>query len=305
MTEISQRNSLFHRRLRWLVALAVVAAVGGYLLFPGGDRELGSSNLDLVLAQLEENVVKDPQDPVARLAVAIGYLERGLSQRAAEQFEQVLVLSPDNQTALIGLGQARLVLGEFDAAAEPLLRVAELNEDNERRYTIDQLNGVYYDLGRILVHQGDLEQALGWLIEALLVNSTDADSLLLLGTVHEDLGDLEAADAAFRDVVRLVPDYTEAYEAMGQLYERTDQPARQRYADGMIQLINGRIEEAVTGLEAAIELAPDMAEAHEGLGMAYESAERPDEALAAYERALELNPSMFLSDLAVQRLGDG
>lgn len=305
MTDSKQRNSFLTGRARWLLPLAAAAVIGGYLLFPGGDAELGSSNLDLVLAQLEENVVTDPQDPVARLAVAIGYLERGLNDQAAGQFEQVLVLSPDDQTALIGLGQARLALGEFDAAAEPLLRVAELNEENEKRYTIDQLNGVYYDLGRIRQAQGDLEQARGWLIEALLVNSTDADSLLLLGSVHEELGDLEEAEAAYRDVVRFVPDYVEAYESMRRLYEALGQTARQRYAEGMVELATGGISQATARLEEAVELAPDLAEAHEGLGMAYESAERPTEALAAYQRALELDPSMFLSDLAVQRLGDG
>ena len=37
-------------------------------------------------------------------------------------------------------------------------------------------------------------------------------------------------------------------------------------------------------------------------GIAYELAERPDEALASYRAALQLDPELFLSDLAVQRL---
>jgi len=177
-----------------------------------------------------------------------------------------------------------------------------LNEENERRYAIDQLNGVYYDLGRIHIQNGELEEARGWLIEALKVNATDADSLLLLGGVHRELGDLPEADAAFRDVVRLVPDYGDAYEAMLSLYQAQGMDAEQRYAEGMLHLIAGEIEPAVQRLEEAVSLSPDLAMAFEGLGMAYESADRAEDALSAYQQAVELDPRMFLSDLAVQRL---
>jgi Flp pilus assembly protein TadD len=279
------------------LALVVVSALGG-----DEERAPGTAGLDLVLAQLEDRVRTDPQDPEARIAVAIAYTERGLLTDAIAQYEQALVLEPDQQTALIGLGQAQLQLGNLDQAEEALARVAELNVDNERRYIIEQLQGVYHDLGRIAIERGQLEVASERFNEALLINKTDADTWRLLGEVYEQLDDLEQAEAAFQVAVRLVPDYVEVYEAMEALYGRTGNSSGQAYALGMLALTRGDSEAAVASLERAVEGAPEMAEAHEGLAVAYEASGRAEEALAEYRLALELDPQMFLSDLAVDRL---
>lgn len=294
-------------RSRWnLVAIAIgLFLLAGSLLVmlrPAGGNVGKLTSLDRVITDLEQRVKDDPQDLEARIAIAIAYNERGMNKDAVAQFEQALVLSPDNQTALIGLGGAQLALGDHGKAKQALERVAELNAENPRRYAIDQLGGVYFDLGKIALDQGDAARARDWFKEALLVSRTDADALRHLGLAHDRLNEPAEAEAAFFGAIRVVPDYREVYEALEAMYLRTGDQGRLAYARGMLKLTDKASAEAVPLLERSVAAAPDLAQVHEGLGIAYEGAGRRDEALTAYRRALELDPNMFLSGLAVGRL---
>lgn len=296
-----------HPRSRWnlvAIALGLFLLLGSLLVMldrPGG-KTGALTSLDRVVTDLEARVKEDPQDVDARIAVAIAYTERGMNRDAAAQFEQALVLAPDNQTALIGLGRAFEALGDHANATKSLERVAELNAKNPRRYSIEQLGGVYFDLGRIALDQGDATRARDWFREALQVSRTDADALRHLGMAHDRLNEPAEAEAAFFGAVRVVPDYREVYLALETLYRRTGDSARLAYAQGMLKLTDRAPAEAVPLLERAAAGAPDLPQVYEGLGVAYEGAGRRDDALKAYRRALELDPEMFLSGLAVDRL---
>lgn len=293
-----------HRRFggRWLLlsglALAAVAAV----LMLGDSDARGPTGIDRVLQDLEDQVRARPQDPAGRLAVAAAYAQRGRYAEALEQYEQVLILKPDHQTALMGIGRIHLDEGRLDEAFEPLQRVAEINAENPMRYTIEELEAVYYDLARIHVHRGEFEQARGRLDEALQINRTDADALRLLGNVYAELGDAEAAEQTLREAIRLVPDFVEAYEDLGRIYAAAGREGGRLFAEGMIKLASGSHEASIDRLTRAVSIEPELADAHQGLGMAYESTGQLEQALASYERAAELDPNLFLSVSAVARL---
>ncbi|MEO1404045.1 MAG: tetratricopeptide repeat protein, partial [Cyanobacteria bacterium J06635_1] len=51
-----------------------------------------------------------------------------------------------------------------------------------------------------------------------------------------------------------------------------------------------RYDEAISAYEKAIELDPDDATAHYNLGNTYKALKRYDEAISAYEKAIELDP---------------
>ncbi len=286
-----------------LLVGAVLLLASGYSLFADSrDPTVRQSNLDRVVTDLEQRVRDDPQNAEARLAVALAYGERGLHREAIAQFEQSLVLAPDAPAALIGLARSRYALGETAKAREAYQRVADLNAENPRRYTIEQLGGVYYELGRIAMDQGDAATARGWLSEALQVNRTDADALRLLGLAHVRLGDNAEAERALFGAVRLVPDYREVYEALASMYEKAGDRPRASYARGMLKLADRAPQEALPLIESAASALPDVPQVHEGLGIAYEAVGRPQDALTAYRRAVSLDPNIFLSDLALDRL---
>jgi len=282
---------------------ALLLLVGTVLILVlGSAPRPGQMSLDAALEQLEEQVRLNPQDLQARLAVAIGYAARGYDTSAIEQFQEVLKQEPNNQTALIGVGRAYLRQGKLDQAVAPFLQVVELNKDNPVKHSLEQLEAVYYDLGVIYMRQGDNAQAALFLQQALAINRVDADAHFMLGQVQQANGDLEAALYSYRQAVRLAPDFIEAYEVMGGIYKRLGKIGEAKYSAGMIAIASRSYDKAIAALQEAIVVAPDLAEAHQGLAIALESKGRAEDALASYRRALQLDPTLMLSSLAVQRL---
>jgi len=251
---------------------------------------------------LEERVRANPQSVEARLTVALAYGERGLHARAAEQFEEVLVLEQGNQIALVGLGKVRLELKDYEAAEQALKQVVELNATSERRLTIDQLQEAQHYLSRVYIALRQYDAAAAAAREALKINGSDADTWRLLGDIEQKNGNYEGAEQAYMSAISFVPDYREVYRELERVYGATKRDGARQWAQGMVLLAEQAPAKAVPRLQDAVRLEPGFAEAHQGLGMAYESTGRRDDALASYRRALELSPELFLSSDALRRL---
>ncbi|MBI4200872.1 MAG: tetratricopeptide repeat protein [Chloroflexi bacterium] len=282
-----------------LFALAVLLAIAWVFISLRGPRQ---TLLDVTLEQLEEQVRQAPQDPDARLAVAIAYAARGYHDNAIGQFQEVLKLEPDNQTALIGMGRSYLQQDMREKAMEPYLRVVELNKENPVRGTLEQLEAVYYDLGGIYVERREYSVAADYLRQALEINSVDADAWYVLGQAQKAAGEpLEALDA-FQKAVRLAPDFREAYESMASVYKELGLVGERKYATGMLHWTAKSMDKALRDLQEATTAVPQMAEAHQGLGLVLEAQGRGQQALSSYQQALELDPTLLVARLAIERL---
>lgn len=290
------------RPAHFVFALLVVLAVGvGLYSFLGRSRQR-QTLLDVTIQQLEENVRASPQAVAPRLAVATAYAARGFHSDAIEQFQEALKMEPTNQQALIGLGTAQMNKGDLNAAAEAFLQVADLNKDNPVRFTILELEAVYYNLGSIYLKRKDPAKAAEFLQDALKINRTDSDAWFMLGTAREKMGDLEGAEQGYAEATRFVPNYLEAYERLMALYKKVNSDALYFYAKGMAAFSERRYAESIEDLKKAVSLRQDLAVAHQGLGMAYEAMGRGDEARQSYQAALDRDPDLLSAQLGLRRL---
>jgi adenylate cyclase len=82
-----------------------------------------------------------------------------------------------------------------------------------------------------------------------------------------------------------------AYDAAGKALELDPNSARAYTVLAIIQLGDGRHEEAVRSAKQAVALKPSDAEAHANLGLILSYAGDPENALAAVDQALRLNPA--------------
>lgn len=89
-----------------------------------------------------------------------------------------------------------------------------------------------------------------------------------------EAGDRAAAEAAYREAIRLAPGHLDA-----------------RLNLGCLLCEAGRCEEAAALYREALAHRPDAAPLHYNLGIALEDLRRPDEALACYEASLRLDPA--------------
>ena len=122
------------KRNRWLVISVLVVAVGAFLAL---------SILPFLTARGDRSTTALPHSPETTDA-------RTDLEARARGYELVLEREPDNQTAIEGLVDARIQLGDLEGVIEPLEKLAELNPDTPEYRVL---------LGQTKQRLGDLEGA--------------------------------------------------------------------------------------------------------------------------------------------------
>lgn len=128
-----------------------------------------------------------------------------------------------------------------------------------------------------------LEQEIwdAWLVSG----SATVDTLMKRGLEYQEMDDLEAARDAFDRAIAIKPDYAEAWNRRAALFFN-----------------DGKYDEAIADLETAITHEPRHFGAWTGLAMIFESVDRPEAALRAYEKVLEIHPLSQPAEQGKRRL---
>lgn len=292
------------RAIRVLGVVWLVLLVGFALYYTLDQRSLHRPPQETVLAQqiekAEEAVRTNPDDAIARIAVADLYLQAGRYQAAVEQYQEALRLSPSNLPAANGLASAYLHLGQGEKAVPLLQEAIERNQGRKVLQTSDDMAEAHLRLGRIYLTQGKADEARAEAAEAQKIAPADADVLLLLGQAQAKGGDLQGAVEQYRKALRFVPKFPEAYQALAEAYDGLEDRSRAAYARAMAVYSRGDYSQAAKDLKGLVRAQPELAEARLGLGMAYERLGKADGAAEEYREALRLDPQL---DYARTRLG--
>ncbi len=164
----------------------------------------------------------------------------------------------------IALAYTLLQQAKYDAAAAEAKRALKEDERNVRAMQL--LSQVYF-------RQGRYELAAMVLENARAIHPYDPVVLNSIGLVSLQLGSKVQAMEAFKQAVRLQPDYAEANSNYGALLNEA-----QDY------------DAAVQVLEAAVASAPNLPSARLNLGNAYRGRGELPKAVAQYEKVLQLRP---------------
>lgn len=119
----------------------------------------------------------------------------------------------------------------------------------------------------------------------LVSGSPTVDVLMKRGLEYQQENDLEGARDAFDRAIALKPDYAEAWNRRATLFFN-----------------DGKYDEAIADLESALTYEPRHFGAWIGLAMIFESIDRPEAALRAYEKALAIHPHAQAAVQAKKRL---
>ncbi len=265
-----------------------------------------------------------PGEPMAHYYLADALVRIGEPSRAREHYTRALELDPALADALVGLGQLALSENRLEEAEGLLRRALVLENDHpaahlalaqvlartgrqsEARGHADagrrslrrgaspdprdpmQLEPagsvVRSGLARRLLREGRTEQALQELDRIVALHPELATPHYLRGVALVRLSRAAEAEREFRRALELDPLMAEAHLALGQLYLAQPQEAARAYAH----------------FTAAAALRPDEAPAHLGRAEAALGLQRLEEARAALEAALRLDPDL---PLAHYRLG--
>lgn len=204
-----------------------------------------------------------PKDPKTTYAKGIKAEKDGERDRAEKYFLEVLGAQPHFLKARESLADLYLAKGETDKALEHLQIAVTINPGNFQRR---------YDLAKMLMDQGQIDDAGKVLAEMLADGCRYPELLMRVGKALRDLGREEDAARAFNCSIENEPDNTEAYEILEDMHRRK--------GDG---------KKLLAVLEAAALAMPRSLETQWRCARALIEAKRPKEALTAAKKVLALD----------------
>jgi tetratricopeptide (TPR) repeat protein len=151
------------------------------------------------------------------LHIGVGYarLAREEFLWARRTFEEALVLDPDHEDALAGLGETLLKFGLQDAGVRCFRRILELGYHDDVELILQS--------GRALFREGLIEDSKQFFDIAVGHAPEMAEAVALLGFAQHRLGSDEDAITTLRRALQLDSDHAEARIYLGNvLYDRGD-----------------------------------------------------------------------------------
>ncbi|MGH7616880.1 MAG: tetratricopeptide repeat protein [Gemmatimonadaceae bacterium] len=164
---------------------------------------------DDALSVLREGLTLYPNSVELHVGVGYAQLAREEYAWARRSFEQALVLEPEHEDGLAGLGETLLKLGQDDAAMRCFRRTLELGYADD----IDLM----LQVGRSLFREGSLREkpeffgvAKEFFETAVQQAPESAEAIACVGYAQHRLGDDDAAIGSLRKSLQLDSDHAEA-----------------------------------------------------------------------------------------------
>src|SRR5580765_535157 len=243
--------------------------------FRQASEAMRAGNLDAAAAGFSEVVKQAPTFAEAHFNLGLALEEQGHHTEAISSFEKALSLKPRLHGANLFLGVAHYKLNELDQALAALKKEAAA-------YPKDAHAWMW--VGVVSLAKDSPEEAAAALDQAAKLAPTDVDILYHRGQAH-----LLVSKNSYAEMFKADPKSWRVRQVIAQANAEAE-----RHID------------AIAEYEAAIKLAPRQPGLHEVLGSEYRNAGKPQEAEAAFQQELEIDPYNVLARyklgvLAVER----
>jgi len=288
------------------------------LLLSEGDN---ATAIDL-LRRLGER--QNPAGPRwAGLDLALSYLMAGNYEKAAAQSRMLLEVSQiagapagEAASAWCTLGIAKAHLGQSVAALDAFRQASKLDSRREE---------YWLNLTRELMELNRYAEAISAAQEGLNSNPKSYALHLRLGAAYLSSDRFSEAESVFRQLVAAGDPLPTSYVGLAQVLLRTGRAEEAvseladagkklgpnfliSYFQGLALNRAGRPAEAVAAFQNAVQLSPNSAEAHLGLGKTELQVARTNDAIGELEKCLQLSPgnvqAQRLLSQAYRRAGD-
>jgi tetratricopeptide (TPR) repeat protein len=287
--ELEPDSPLAHSRLaRVLLALArppeAIAAARrateldanfgeGFAVLGGALLAEDLNNWGDAIAQAQQGAFLDPKNPIVQTIVGRIFTANGQGDQAAAAYRRALDADPSYAPAMLALIKAELARGNRDAALE-LAKKAQAETTSPE---------IQYLLGVEAARQDDYMAALGYLETAIKGMPGNADAWALLGRAYQ---------------FNKRPD--DAAEAYGKAVELAPQNFNYRTTYGLLLGLNGNLEGGLEQLKKVVETPGyKQADAWVNLGWVYRNMNKPEESIAAYRKALQIDPKQEQASLGL------
>jgi len=179
---------------------------------------------DEALDVLREGLALYPNAVELHIGVGYAYHAREEYAWARRSFEEALVLDPEHEDALAGLGETLLKFGQQAAALKSFRRTLELGYQDDIELMLQ--------VGRALFREGFIEESKEFFEIAAHQSPDAAEAVSCIGYAEHRLGNDDNAIATLRRALQLDPDHAEARIYLGNIfYDRGDYEAALYHLD--------------------------------------------------------------------------
>ncbi len=206
----------------------------------------------------------------------INHYDDGEYDEAQSSFKRAALEMPDSAEPFYWIART------FEAQGEVNKAIKYYDAAIERNPTYIEA----MDAAAVLTTQkADWENTLRYRRRIVELNPTDAISQNNLGFVYLAVGDYERAEPVFQKAINLNDDLGRSWNGLGLVYDA-----------------QGKTTDAVEALENSVTADPERMDSQVHLGLVYEKAGEPAAASTAYTRALNIEKTGPLAELAATRL---
>ena len=230
-----------------------------------GDQYIRQGNPNMAFVYYDKAIGMDPKRSAVFYKRGLLLLSRGMLNEADAEFDAILKNDANYALAHEGKGRVALARGNLEESQEQFIRALRLKEDLWQAYSF---------LGIISDRKQKFDVAIGYYHKAIAINPKSGDLFNNLGMSYTLAGEYEKALQAYVTAAELKQDkknriYANMGIALGKL---------------------GRYDEALK----VFKMAGDEASAYNNLGCIYLAEEKYAEAIAAFQKAMEVNPKYYV-----------
>ncbi|HEU5021839.1 MAG TPA: tetratricopeptide repeat protein [Bryobacteraceae bacterium] len=252
------------------------------------------NNLAAGLPQLQREIARQkPANAQFYIVLGDALQSAGKPREAITAYEQALRLKPNSPRTLGSLSDALAAAGEHARAEETLKRAVQLAPSDPE---------AWYKYGLLDSDPSKIEKAIA-------LDPTLPEKSRKLGEILLKKGDVNGAETALKDALRIDPWDEDAWDLAGRLHSEKNEPAEAMFDfaravrlrpgspvylyDFALALARAsRFDEAEQRIRAALEANEKSGEAHELLGRLLERKRQWAQSAREYRRALELRPDL-------------
>ena len=226
-------------------------------------------------------------------------------EKAEKQYDHCLKLRPNFAEAHCNLGVIHHLQGHLKQAIAAYEQAAAFAPN--LKLVHDHLAMAYSDQATQIKDQGDTQLAIQLYERALAYSPRYVRAVYNVGVANAELGQHDKAIFMYNMAIALEPSFAEAYNTLAVLMREVGNlEAAVKACEAALQIrpsfpqclnnlatiytAQGRALEALHLLQAALLAWPGYAEAHNNLGVLQRDMGLIPEAIAAYDRCLELDP---------------
>lgn len=231
------------------------------------------------------------------------YYSEGLLEEAIRENRKKLEAEPDNHMLRCSLANGLARLGSFEEAISQYRACIKINPSCE----------YWNNLGKALLNAGRYQEAIDSFSQVIATHRWP-DAFFHQALAYRSLGILEKADIQLSEAIKINPKYREALNERAHILEALDRKDEAlteykkvialffgeyqaheaedySYETAVLLDNNELVEELIKQLRQHIQKFPGFADGYYKLGQALEAKGLRNEAMMAFRKALEINPS--------------